>query len=123
MTPPSNISTPTKSLENNKNSSMPSIDLDSSNPEHSSLNSKFTKLKTASRQDENRVNTKRFDRSKLPTFENVSMSEKRSQNQPLNGAPSKKINEKSTDSASSYLQQAGEYMTSLKEKMLNKKID
>ena len=102
---------------------MQTLNFDTTIPtEHSSLNSKFDNLKTASRADEKRVNKNRIDRSKLPTLENVSMSEKRSQNQ-LPDVPNKRINEKSTDSSSSYLQQAGNYVSSIKNKILLRKND
>ena len=108
-------STPTKISENKNNTSIDSINFDTtaSFPEPPSLNTEFEKLKANSRLDEQRVNKKRINRKNLP--EKVSMSEKRVSNQDFSGVPNKKINEKSTDgsNSSSYLKQAGDYVSGL----------
>ena len=110
-------STPTKNSENKKNTSMNSINFDTtaSFPEPPSLNTEFEKLKANSRRDEKRVNKKRTNGKSLPGLEEVSKSEKRVSNQVLAGIPKKKINENSTDSStsSSYLKQAGNYVSGL----------
>ena len=105
---------------------MMSINLDSSNsfPEPPSLNSKFQQLKAESRLDEKRIHSRRIDRSKLPELEGVSKPEKRISNQALSINPRKKLHENSiennTNNSSSYLKQAGTYVSGL---LGNKKIE
>ena len=93
--------------------------MDSSNsfPEAPSLNTKFEKLKADSRKDESKVNSRRY---KLAGTEQISKPEKRVANQVLNVIPNKKLNENNSESSSSsseqkssYLQQAGNYVSGL----------
>ena len=109
--------TPPKNTENNKNNSFAkSMNFDSTDSfsEPPSINTKFEQLKTNSRADENRVISKRFDRSKLPVFEEVSKPEKRVSSQELSVNPRKKLHEISTENhSSSYLQQAGHLLSGL----------
>ena len=109
--------TPPKNTENTKNNSFAkSFNFDTTEPslEPPSFNTKFEQLRANSRADENRVVSKRFDRSKLPVFEEVSKPEKRVSSQELSVNPRKKLHEINTENhSSSYLQQAGHLLSGL----------
>ena len=108
-------STPPKKIENlENNSSSSSLNFNSAEifPEPPTFNTQFEQLKTDSRTEENRVNARRFDRSKLPVLEQVSKPEKRGSSNELGVNPRKKLHEtKNESNSNSYLKQAGELLS------------